>query len=201
MPSGAGFPGPGRGACSQASLSAPWWPVLTYGACALLTHVPGKTQPRKTVRASLKALGPSSGSVRARPATLWQCPSGPPRPEVQASLTRHLRSARTVVTPGPVCPHARLLPGLCKGPGASSPKPTRPPHAGTHTHTRVFSTLSPLVTQSLGGAGAKAHPAPTHLLLTAQCPSRFWSPQRLRRGQRPGGRSGRGAERQPRWAR
>ena len=86
--------------------------------------------------------------------------------------------------------------------GPLPPNP-RSPHtpAHTHTHTRVFSTLSPLVTQSLGGAGAKAHPAPTHLLLTAQCPSMFWSPQRLRRGQRPGGRSGRGAERRPRWAR
>lgn len=202
MPSGAGFPGPGRGACSQASLSAPWRPVLTYGACALLTHVPGKTQPQKTVRASLKALGPSSGSVRARPATLWQCPSGPP------SLRFRPVSHATSALPGRWLPWALSAPmHICyqvcaRALGPLPPNP-RSPHtpAHTHTHTRVFSTLSPLVTQSLGGAGAKAHPAPTHLLLTAQCPSRFWSPQRLRRGQRPGGRSGRGAERRPRWAR
>lgn len=89
------------------------------------------------------------------------------QPEVQASLTRHLRSARTVVTLGPVCPHAHLLPGLCKGPGASSPKPTQPPHAGTHTHTHVSSPHSRRWSHSLWEGPA---PRPTQLPPTSYSP-------------------------------
>ena len=173
-PSEAGFPGPGRAACSQASLSAPWRPVLTHKACIPLTHVLGKTQAWKTVRASLKAPGPSSGSARARPATLRQCPH---------CASRACGSDQSHTSP-PLCPHGGC-PRPCLPPCTSATRsvqgpwgwfpqtrvaPTRqrartPTH--THTHTRVFSTLSPLVTQSPGGASAKAHPAPTHSRLPA----------------------------------
>lgn len=165
MPSGAGFPGPGRGACSQASLSAPWRPVLTYGACALLTHVPGKTQPQKTVRASLKALGPSSGSVRARPATLWQCPSGPP------SLRFRPVSHATSALPGRWLPWALSAPmHICyqvcaRALGPLPPNP-RSPHtpAHTHTHTCLLHTLA--AGHTVSGRGRRQGPPSSHPPLT-----------------------------------
>lgn len=88
------------------------------------------------------------------------------QPEVQASLTRHLRSARTVVTLGPVCPHAHLLPGLCKGPGASSPKPTQPPHAGTHTHTHTCLLHTLAAGHTVSGRGRRQGPPSSHPPLT-----------------------------------
>lgn len=97
---------------------------------------------------------------------------------------------------------SHVLPGLCKGCVLGLLPCWSPIHvAPTCQQACTCASLhsSPLVTKCPGGASAKGHPAPTHHLLTVQCPSRSWSRQRLQRGQRPGGYSD--AERGAQWTR
>ena len=200
MPSGAGFPGPGITECTLAASPHIW------SLCPPHPR-PGEDPASENGQGLPEGAGPIIGVSEGHTSnTVAASPLG--LPGLRFRPVSHATSALpgwwlpwTLSAPMHICywVYARALGPLPPNPcGPHTPAHT---HTHTHTHTRVFSTLSPLVTQSPGGAGAKAHPAPTHLLLTAQCPSKFWSPQRLQRGQRPGGRSGRGAEKRPRWAR
>lgn len=189
VPAVAGFPGPSPGGrlaldsteCSSADQSSHTEPPNP------LDHVPGRRPilgewAWPTLKGAALVIEVSLGQTSDTVAvpSLGFLSLG-----TRNRFTYRLCSAYTAIVPEPTSvPCVCLLLALYKGPGAASLqelKFTWHPHVSRHTYAP--SPCACHWSRSLQeGPAVEGHPAPTHLLLTVQCPSRPWSQLPLQRG-------------------